>query len=113
MLGVASSMLGFFSGPAGRVALIGLAFLAWGAYQRIDATSDCKEDELRRDLIEAQRQLEIAQGISENARSRADEAERKLETLEGLADEIRTDIESSGAGCVIDDATAERLRRIN
>lgn len=112
MLGVASVALSFLSGPAGRVLLIGLAFFAWGTYQRIDATRDCEEAELREELLESQRQLGIAESIASEARSRADVAEADIEKLKGLSDEITKDIAAGGGGCVIDDATAERLRRI-
>lgn len=100
----------FLFSPAGRVVLIALSFLAWGAYQRHDATKDCQEEELRRQLAESQRQLVIAQQIATEARRRADQRELEVEELRDLANEITEDVE--GSGCSIDDATVEQLRRI-
>lgn len=102
----------FFSGPAGKLLLLVLAFLAWGTYQRVDATSDCEEAELRRELQEAQRQAQIAEEIAEEARIRADQAEADTQKLKELADEVSSQIDTEGRGCAIDPDTRERLLEI-
>lgn len=108
----ARAALSFIGSPAGRLLLIGLAFLAWGAYQRGDATADCKEAQLREELLESQRQLSIAQQIASDARERADTVEANITVLKGLADELTQEIEGTGRGCIVDADTRERLLRI-
>ena len=107
---VVKPLLSILSGPVGRYALIGLAFLAWSAYQRADATADCQDDHLREELAESNRQLGIAQGIAAEARTRADGAQAAITELEGLAHELSTEIRESGDGCTLDPDIAERLR---
>ena len=109
---VAKPLLSFLTGPAGRVLLFVLAFLVWGLYQRVDATADCEDAQLREELAESNRQLQIANGIAEDARGRADAAEGIIENLKGLADELSVEIQAEGRGCTLDPATIERLRRI-
>lgn len=108
----ARAAISFIASPAGRLMLIVLAFLAWGAYQRIDATADCEEAQLREELAESQRQLSIARQIATEARSRADEAEEDIAELKGLADALISEIQGSGGGCAIDSDTRDRLLRI-
>lgn len=105
----ARAALSFFGGPAGRLLLIVLAFFAWGSYQRIDATADCEEAELREELKEAQRQAGIAQEIAREARQRADAAEKDMAELKGLADDLTDEINASGGGCRLDPDIRERL----
>lgn len=102
-------LLSFLGSPAGRLLLIALAFFAWGAYQRVDATADCKEDQVRQQLAEAQRQNAIAARIAAEARQRADAAEAEITRLERIADEIANDTDAS---CPISPADLERLQRI-
>lgn len=113
MLGAASIALRFVGSPAGRLLMIGLAFLAWGTYQRIDATRDCKEAQLQEELKEAQRQNAIAARIAAEARARADQAEAQVAKLREIADAIEKDImDDPDRGCVIGPADLERLRSI-
>lgn len=107
------TLIRFFMGPAGRVVLLALAFLGWTMYQRVDATRDCEAAELREELIESQRQLEIAKGIAQDARERADLRENEMAETERLYDELIQDIKDRpGTACGIDPATRERLLRI-
>lgn len=109
----ASVALKFATSPAGRLVLIALAFLAWGTYQRIDATSDCKDAQLQEELEEAQRQNAIAARIAAEARARADLAEAETAKLKEIADAIEKDImDDPDRGCVIGPADLERLRSI-
>lgn len=112
MLGAASAALSFIGSPAGRLLLIALAFFAWGAYQRLDATADCEAAQLREELAESQRQLSIAQQIALEARSRADAAEKDIEELKGIADALTSEINAQGGGCALDSDTRDRLLRI-
>jgi len=106
-------LLQFFTGPAGRVVLLALAFVGWTLYQRHDATRDCEAAELLDELTESQRQLEIANQIAEDARGRADNTEREMTVLEGLYGELKRDLVTRpGTSCPIDPDTRERLLRI-
>lgn len=106
----AKALLSFVGSPAGQILLAVLAFLAWGGYQRIDATADCREDQLQAELEEAQRQNVIAAEEAAEARVRADQAQTELRRLKEIADEIANSPDNS---CAISPADAERLRRIN
>lgn len=109
----AKALSSFFFSPAGRTLLIVLAFLVWGAYQSHEATSDCREAQLREQLQESQRQESIARKIAAEARGRADAAETERERLEDLADDLIQDIENTtGSDCVVDPDLRERLLRI-
>ena len=100
-------------GPAGRIALLALAFVGWTLYQRHDATRDCEAAEMVEELIESQRQLEIANQIAQDARGRADNTEREMSVLEELYGELKRDLTTRpGTSCPIDPDTRERLLRI-
>lgn len=104
----------FLLGPAGKVLILGLAFGAWTLYHRIDATRDCEAAELREELLESQRQLEIAQRIADNARDRANKTEQEMSEVERLYDDLKTDLEQreTVGTCHIDPDLADRLRAI-
>lgn len=105
--------LSFFMGPAGKIALLALAFVFWTLYQRHDATRDCEAEQLREELIESQRQLEIANKIVEAARERADRVETEMAEIERLNNEIKqTLLDNTEAPCPISPAFRERLLRI-
>jgi hypothetical protein len=110
---LAAKVLGFLVGPAGRVFLLAGAFLSWGAYQRIDATQDCNEAHAKAELVEANRQLAIAQQIEATAREKADEAASRISQLVEQKDALVSEIKANGgSSCVIDPDTRERLLRI-
>ena len=101
--------ISFAFSPAGRIILIGLAFAAWTAYQRHDATADCEAEQLREELIEVQRQLEVSREIAANARTRADAAEAELQTATEAQNDLVEELETSGTSCPIPDNIRERL----
>lgn len=105
-------VLSLLSRPVGRYILLGMVFVAWGAYQRVDATEDCKERELRAQLEEQNRQLVAARKIAEQARLRAESSRREMAELRGIADGLVREIEEKGSGCFIDDNTREWLLKI-
>lgn len=109
---VAKAALSFFMGPAGRIVLVVLAFLAWTAYQRMDATRNCKEEQARVQLEEANRKLVEAQRIAEEARARADRTDAELEQMGAERDAILSELESRGDVCVVPDDIRQRLRAI-
>lgn len=105
--------ISFLLGPAGKVIMISLAFVGWTMYQRHDATSTCEAAELRKELIESQRQLEIATQIAEDARARADATETEMAETERLYDELSTDLKARpDAACPLSPDTRQRLLRI-
>lgn len=109
---VVSAALRFFFTPGGKVLLAVLAFLAWTAYQRADATSDCKEAQVRVALEEANRRLGEAQRIAQAARDRADKSAAELEQMGTERDAILSELEARGQSCAIPADLAERLRAI-
>lgn len=106
-----SNILRFLTGPAGRIVLLGLAFAGWTIYQRVDATRSCESAQLQEELIEAQRQLGLAQKIAEDARAKADQTEREMTEIERLNDALQTDLAArpATAACIINDTDRERL----
>jgi F0F1-type ATP synthase membrane subunit b/b' len=106
------SLIGLLFGPGGRVLLAVLAFGAWTIYQRADATSDCKEAQVRVELEEANRRLEEAAAISQRAEDRANEAAEALQQAERDKDELLQELQASGESCPLSDRAIERLRAI-
>lgn len=106
--------LQFLLGPAGKVLILGLAFAGWTLYHRMDATRACEAEELQAELLESNRQLEIAQRIADNARERATRTEQEMSEVERLYDDLKTDLaqRQDGGSCRIDPALADRLRAI-
>lgn len=109
---LAAKAISFLLSSAGRTVLVGLAFFAWTAYQRHDATVDCETEQLREELVEAQRQLRVVQGISKNARFRADKAEAELLTAMEAQNDLVKELNVQGASCPIPDNVRERLLSI-
>ena len=109
---VAKAALSFFMGPAGRIVLVVLAFLAWTAYQRMDATRNCKDEQARVQLEEANRKLIEAQRIAEAARARADRSDAEIEEMGAERDAILSELETRGDVCVIPDDIRQRLRAL-
>ena len=106
------NILSFLTGAGGRTLVIILAFLAWTAYQRMDATRDCEASQLEEELAETRRRMELARRIADEAGTRADETEAALHALEEETDAIISELRSSGTSCVIPDDVRERLLRI-
>lgn len=110
---LSSNLLKWIMGPAGRIALLALAFVGWTLYQRHDATRTCEAAELIEELQETQRQLELAEKIAEDARNRATKTEAEIGQLESVVNELKTDLEKQPQNqCAIDPDTRERLLRI-
>lgn len=106
-------VLQWFLGPAGKMVLLVVAFAGWTLYQRYDATRDCEATEAVAQLKESQRQLEIAKGIAEGARERANVTETEITILEGQLDELKQNLRGDPANrCIIPDDVRERLLRI-
>lgn len=108
---IGNRLISWLLGPAGKVILLVLAFVAWTVYQRHDATRDCEDAQLRADLIETQRQLAIAEGIAKKARERADQTQIEIDELEAAYADLEANI-SPGDGCSISPELRERLLRI-
>lgn len=111
-MSVVGNLFGLLMGPGGKVLAIILAFAAWTAYQRIDATRDCKESEYLAQVEEANRQMQLSRNITEDAIARATETEEQLRQLREQTDALITDIKSSGSSCTISPDLRERLLRI-
>lgn len=109
---VVSAALRFFFTPGGKVLLAVLAFVAWTAYQRADATSDCADTQVRVELEEAIRRLGEAERIAQAARDRANKSAVELEQMGTERDAILSELEARGQSCAIPPDLAERLRRI-
>ena len=105
-------LLSIVLSPGGRVFLAVLAFGAWTIYQRADATSDCKEAQVRVELEEANRKLQEAAAISRRAEDRADQAAAALLQAERDKDELLRELRASGESCPLSDRAIERLRAI-
>lgn len=99
------------SSPLGRLVLIGLAFLAWTAYQRAEGRSQCETAQLEAELEETRRLLTESQGIADRARERADRTEAELSELKDQADDLSFPLPDSGA-CTLPDDLRDRLRAI-
>lgn len=106
------NIFGFMMGPGGKVLAIILAFTAWTAYQRMDATRDCKESVYLAQVEEANKQMAISREIANDAIARATETEEQLRQLEEQTDALIADIKSSGSSCTIPPDLRERLLRI-
>lgn len=106
------NLIGLLFGPGGRVFLVVLAFGAWTIYQRADATSDCKEAQVRVELEDANRALKEAAAISQRAEDRADQAAAALSQAERDKDELLQELQASGESCPLSDRAIERLRAI-
>lgn len=98
--------------PVGKVLLAVLAFVTWTAYQRADATADCRDEQLRQELEQANRMLVEAQRLASEASLRAARTAQELKLLEADRDSILSDMEARGASCPIPDDLRERLRAI-
>ena len=107
-----SAALRVLLSPAGKVALIVVAFAAWTAYQRHDATVDCRSDQLRKELEASNRALKDAVEIGKAAELRAAEATAELAEMERAKDEILSDLREQGQQCILPDDVRERLLRI-
>ncbi len=112
-----AGILTFFLGPAGRVILIVLAFVAWTVYQRDQAADaareECQAEQLQRTLDEIIRQRDAAQQALAGAERQRQETEREMDTLEEERNAILRELAERGAGvCDIPDDVLERLRNI-
>lgn len=109
----AARLLGLLTGPAGKVILIGLVIFGWTMYQRLDATSDCEETQLREQLLESQRQVREAREIAAETRQRADRTQEEMQQLRRDYEDLQSDLEADPElRCPLDPATRERLRAI-
>lgn len=103
----------FLLGPAGKVILLGVAFVGWTLYQRHDATQTCEAAELREELIESQRQLAIAEKIAEDARGRANQTEQEMTQIGIQYEELQRKLQAApDTACPIDPDTRDRLLKI-
>ena len=103
------NILSMVFSPVGKIAMVVLAFVAWTGYQRMDATTDCREDQLRVELTEANRQLEAARGIADRARERADKTLEQLAERTEASDALITELRAADSSCVISDDVRKRL----
>lgn len=98
--------------PAGKAAMLVVAFAAWTAYQRHDATVDCRSAQLQKELQASNRALKDAVEIGKAAELRAAEATAELFELERAKDELLRDLHEQGQQCILPDDLRERLLRI-
>lgn len=112
-----SALLGFIASPIGRWVLIGLAFLAWTAYQRDQAADrardECQAEQLQKTVDELQRQRDAAEAARKAAEEQAARTAAEMEQLENERDRIVIDLQdAAGDSCRIPDSALERLRDI-
>ena len=111
-----TGLIAFFTSPLGRWVVIGLAFLAWTAYQRDQAADrvrqECQAEQLQKTVDELQRQRDAAQQALEEAEKRARETEQEMQQLETARDQIVDQLENAGNSCRVPDSAIERLRNI-
>lgn len=111
-----TGLLAFITSPLGRWVLIGLAFLAWTAYQRDQAADrarqECQAEQLQKTVDELQRQRDAARQALEEAEKRARETEQEMQQLETARDQIVDQLENAGDSCRVPDSAIERLRNI-
>lgn len=111
------ALLGFIASPIGRWVLIGLAFLAWTAYQRDQAADrardECQAEQLQKTVDELQRQRDAAEAARKVAEEQAARTAAEMEQLENERDQIVIDLQdAAGDTCRIPDSALERLRNI-
>lgn len=111
------ALLGFIASPIGRWVLIGLAFLAWTAYQRDQAADrardECQAEQLQKTVDELQRQRDAAEAARKAAEEQAARTAAEMEQLENERDQIVIDLQdAAGDTCRIPDSALERLRNI-
>lgn len=111
-----SALLAFAVGPIGRWIVIGLAFLAWTAYQRDQAADkareECQAEQLQKTVDELQRQRDAARQALAEAEARQQQTEAEMKELEDARDRIVEELENAGDSCRVPDSTIERLRDI-
>ena len=111
-----TALLGFITSPLGRWVVIGLAFLAWTAYQRDQAADrarqECQAEQLQKTVDELQRQRDAAKEALEEAEKRAQQTEQEMQQLETARDQIVDQLENAGDSCRVPDSAIERLRNI-
>lgn len=107
-----AKLLSIALGPSGKWIAAVLALTAWTVYQRADATSDCKEDQVRIELEAANRALQEAAAISRRAEERADRTAEALQEAERDKDELLQEIRATGQSCPLSDDAIERLQSI-
>lgn len=111
------ALLAFAVGPVGRWIVIGLAFLAWTAYQRDQAADkarqECPAEQLQKTVDELQRQRDAAEAARKAAEEQAARTAAEMEQLENERDQIVIDLQdAAGDTCRIPDSALERLRNI-
>ena len=105
-------IFGFLKTREGVAALAILAVLTWTQWVKMDATSDCREAQIRVELEEANRKLREAAEVSRRAESRAQTSAEELREVERQRDDLLQNLQSSGESCPMSDDTIERLRAI-
>ncbi len=125
-VGAVKSLGGLLKNPF----IIGLAFLAWTAYQRHDAASSarasCESAQLKADMAELARQLAARDRLLKETRERADATEAELTALEKERDAILAELAAAapppnpdgtpaadGLTCQYPPGLARRLRNIS
>jgi hypothetical protein len=96
--------------------MIGLAFLAWTAYQRHDAAvgarTACENAFASATLAEVLRQNEAAALALQSAQNDAEATAKALAELESIHNEALDKLQNPSDSCAIDMHTLERLRNI-
>lgn len=111
-----TGLIAFVTSPLGRWVVIGLAFLAWTAYQRDQAADrarqECQAEQLQKTVDELERQRDAAREALEEAEKRQRQTEAEMQELEDARDQIVDQLENAGDSCRIPDSAIERLRDI-
>lgn len=133
MAGIVAFAMGLVRNPGSALGLlknpfvIGLALLAWTAYQRHDAASTaraaCENVQLRADMAELARQLAARDRLLKETTARADATESEIEKLEKDRDGILAELaalappaadgEPVAPKCTYPAGIAKRLREIS
>jgi hypothetical protein len=107
-----SALLKIVMSPGGKLLAGVVALALWTAYQRNDATNDCRDEQLRVELQAANESLKKAANVAREAEQNAAEAIADLEELKGEKDALLAELDKQGASCVLSDDVRERLLRI-
>ena len=112
------ALLAFFLGPVGRWVAIGIAIVAWTAYQRDQAADkareQCQTEQLRKTLQEIARQRDAAKAALEEAEKQAAISRSEMSDLERERDELIAEQAKAppDRACIIPDDVRKRLLNI-
>lgn len=107
-----SALLKIVMSPGGKLLAGVVALALWTAYQRADATADCREEQIRIELAAANESLRKAALLARSAAESAAKAEAEVAKLRGEKDALLDEIDAQGATCALPADLRERLLEI-